>query len=821
MRRLLRPSLVQQFRKSILKIKTIYNRPTNNFFIYDDDGSQRRRNRTGSRKNMNDNTTTTEDTRMTINEDEEKKDTEDNDKTEERYLILVEFVHRHLNFQMAELVSILETHGIRCCSNNDEDDNDDIRSSRERGNFNNTQHKATTSNFNNNCCRFCCTILPLPIPSSSSSKNTTATASTTTTAAAAAAINNKNRSFALLSFPMEEASLWSGFIVSSNDEVVQQRRKENAKFHPRITNSNNNNNNNINSSSLLSSSSTSVPLLSIADILYKCTLVKSVVELWGYSTIDLHDCAERSYRWLTTNNNSHTNNSSSSMSSSSSSLSYQQEYIWPTICNNKDRPWKFTIHTLGTKVSRETQDTMRQSFRQTLDCLMGSVNLSRRSTSTNIDMHTNTKIDTTNTNTITEEFLLIREIRLDSQGSPMLLQRTTTNTNATNGNEDENNKLKDNDSNKTNPTVAVYNTDAIAYYFGRVLGGRDRSKNDGSRGLEQYSLKARPYLGPTSMDAELSFVMTSLGKVTAGTIVYDPFVGTGSILLSCALRGAYCMGSDIDIRVLRGKGGTQTIYNNFEYYQLPRPELIRTDNALYHRHYRHHHHHPKNNENNAKYKCDHHPVLYDAILCDPPYGIRAGARKSGSKHKNPNPIREENRHDHIAQTKPYQVSDVMSDLLDVAARTLKVHGRLVYIIPSYQQCADNDNNNSIGNNNDNDSLPRHECLELKFTCYQPFTNELGRRIVTMEKIGNYDETKREHYMASVWKHGHEAENNKCANIRQKLIDAAKKKPGYEQRNTYRKEKRKANKEAKKMKKRHDKRVKEEEKQEEDQQEQVP
>ena len=131
------------------------------------------------------------------------------------------------------------------------------------------------------------------------------------------------------------------------------------------------------------------------------------------------------------------------------------------------------------------------------------------------------------------------------------------------------------------------------------------------------------------MDAELSFVMTSFGQVQKGSIVFDPFVGTGSILLSCALRGAYCVGADIDIRVLRGKkDGKETIWKNFEQFNLQRPEILRTDNAIYHRHFRSH------------------QPLYDAIVCDPPYGIRAGARKTGSKLDEPRPILDEHRHDH-------------------------------------------------------------------------------------------------------------------------------------------------------------------------------
>jgi tRNA (guanine10-N2)-methyltransferase len=272
------------------------------------------------------------------------------------------------------------------------------------------------------------------------------------------------------------------------------------------------------------------------------------------------------------------------------------------------------------------------------------------------------------------------------------------------------------------------------------------------------------------MDAELSFVMTSYGQVQKGSVVYDPFVGTGSILLSCALRGAYCIGSDIDIRILKGKSDQENIWKNFEQYNLQRPEIVRTDNAIYHRHYR-----------------DHKP-LYDAIICDPPYGIRAGARKTGSRKDHARPVKEEERHDHIPQTKPYPVSDVMSDLLDMASRSLVLGGRLVYVIPSF---ADFDPRTD---------LPQHECLQLVHSCYQPLSLELGRRIVVMKKMKEYDPSRRDHYFETIWVNGSESAE-KCANLRDKIWENAKNKPGYEEKAAIRKRKRKEHLIAKKLAKR--------------------
>lgn len=378
--------------------------------------------------------------------------------------------------------------------------------------------------------------------------------------------------------------------------------------------------------------------------------------------------------------------------------------------------WKLTIHSLGAKYTYEEQGLMRSHFSNLGFC--GPVRMK----------------DPNN------EFVMIREIELNDAGSPLYPRHSPDGT-----------IIPENDARPP-----------IACYFARTLCGNRHNKG---RGQEQYSLKNRKYLGPTSMDAELSFVMTNLGQCKKGSIAFDPFVGTGSILLSCALRGAYCMGTDIDFRVLRGRSEDENIESNFRQFNLPKPELIRSDNSIYHRHFR-----------------TTHP-LYDAIICDPPYGIRAGARQSGSRCTNPKPVPEEQRHDHIAQTRPYAVSDVMADLLDVAARNLVLGGRLVYIIPSYAQF------------DDESDLPRHECLRLVHICYQPLGTELGRRMVTMEKSSEYDESKRPLYLSSTWKNGAESAE-KCANIRDKILENAKLKPGYEERLEIRKQKRKENKEAK-------------------------
>ncbi|KAJ1421539.1 S-adenosyl-L-methionine-dependent methyltransferase, partial [Ochromonadaceae sp. CCMP2298] len=182
---------------------------------------------------------------------------------------------------------------------------------------------------------------------------------------------------------------------------------------------------------------------------------------------------------------------------------------------------------------------------------------------------------------------------------------------------------------------------------------------------------AEGYIGPTSLDHSLALIMANLTHVRRNSLVLDPFVGTASILVALAHFGALCYGTDIDVRVLKGEmhagqppdqitatAARRGIFNNFLAYGLPLPELIRMDNSLFDRH-----------------------GYFDCIVTDPPYGIRAGAKKSGQIMPVTNPVAADRRHDHIPRVQRYEVEEVMLDLLHTAARCLVVGGRLSYLIP--------------------------------------------------------------------------------------------------------------------------------------------
>jgi tRNA (guanine10-N2)-methyltransferase len=686
-----------------------------------------------------------------------------------RYHVLVEFAYKHLGFQMAELQAVLAMHGIHV---DDDDSHDDCHCRLVVTPLYN-QHRfdqvvANDARYNKHINDTTAT---------AADNNTDETNETETDHA-----QKKKKKTSLHSFNSTSSGIVPRrpFCILSlplDSKWIPRRRKNHDDEKDNDESSDDDNDD-------------------IATILLsRCVLVRSVMQLYTMGPT-MESCAATLASWTTPSTTPSTPSTSVLPPRVAHIMQRQQQ----TDDDDASSSWKMTVHTLGATFDRHDHEQFRRLFAPFFQhhpwtCTGHPVVMRNPDT----------------------EFVLIREVELDANGGAMFPRY------------DFEKRL-------------IVETDArppLCCYFGRRLicrssvaganagtsGSRSTGCGSGGRPTnmwEQYSLKKRMYLGPTSMDSELSFIMTNLGHVHAGSMVMDPFVGTGSILLSCALRGAYCMGTDIDLRVLRGTTLDTTapdinhrclpsqqqrpnkqrpkaqqqqddcdVFSNFRQFGLPLPELIRSDNAIYHRHFRQH------------------EPIYDAILCDPPYGIRAGARKSGSRKQDkgataeaaaaasgetsplaamlpagPRPILEEHRSTHIAQTKPYPVQDVMADLLDMAARTLVRRGRLVYIIPSFSDFdAESD-------------LPRHDCLTTVHICYQPLSMELGRHMVAMEKTADYNVDQRDEYLSRVWKNGLESAK-KCANIRQKILEAAKIKPGYDEKLAIRKKKRKETKDAKK------------------------
>lgn len=148
-------------------------------------------------------------------------------------------------------------------------------------------------------------------------------------------------------------------------------------------------------------------------------------------------------------------------------------------------------------------------------------------------------------------------------------------------------------------------------FMGRYLGKSAREA------VHNYDLKKRKYISTTSMEAELSLVTANMALAAPGKLFYDPFVGTGSFMVTAAHFGALTMGSDIDPRSFKGKEeenwGPPAVTHNFKQYGTESKFVEAFTSDLTNS--------PLRNSQ-----------LLDGIVCDPPYGVREGLRVLGSRN---------------------------------------------------------------------------------------------------------------------------------------------------------------------------------------------
>uniref|UniRef100_A0A6I8ND68 tRNA (guanine(10)-N(2))-methyltransferase TRMT11 n=1 Tax=Ornithorhynchus anatinus TaxID=9258 RepID=A0A6I8ND68_ORNAN len=249
-------------------------------------------------------------------------------------------------------------------------------------------------------------------------------------------------------------------------------------------------------------------------------------------------------------------------------------------------------------------------------------------------------------------------------------------------------------------------------YFGRWIA-------DGQRELiESYSVKKRHFIGNTSMDAGLAFIMTNHGRVKENDVVFDPFVGTGGLLVASAHFGAYVCGTDIDYNTVHGlgkatrrnqkwRGPDENIRANLRQYGLEKYYL----DVLV---------------SDASKPSWRKGMFFNTILTDPPYGIRESTRKTGSHKEAPRGM-ERCPESHIPVSSNYHLSDIFFDLLNFAAESLVLGGRLVYWLPVYTP------------EYTEEMIPRHPCLKLISNCEQRLSSHTSRRLITMEKVKEFED----------------------------------------------------------------------------------
>lgn len=119
-----------------------------------------------------------------------------------------------------------------------------------------------------------------------------------------------------------------------------------------------------------------------------------------------------------------------------------------------------------------------------------------------------------------------------------------------------------------------------------------------------YDIKPhkRPFFYPGSMSPKLARGMNNLSRIKEGSIVLDPFCGTGGILIEAGIIGAKVVGIDIDEKMVEGTK------KNLQYCNIKDYEVFQGD------------------ARNIKL-----PYKVDAIVTDPPYGISASTAGVESK----------------------------------------------------------------------------------------------------------------------------------------------------------------------------------------------
>lgn len=212
----------------------------------------------------------------------------------------------------------------------------------------------------------------------------------------------------------------------------------------------------------------------------------------------------------------------------------------------------------------------------------------------------------------------------------------------------------------------------VQIIFGRKIVDSNR------KSVSNLSLKKRKFIANTSMEPMLSLLMANIARIKSSDLVFDPFVGSGSLLVSAAYRGAYVMGADIDYLLIHGltkpsragvkrRDADESILANLRQYGLDNKyiDIVIADSSQ------------------PIWRSTQPVIQFDAIITDPPYGKRESRERIGSEkqYKIPDNLIE----GHIPSKVEYNLSDIFRDLLNFSAYHLRIGGRLVFWLPFDKQ----------------------------------------------------------------------------------------------------------------------------------------
>lgn len=249
--------------------------------------------------------------------------------------------------------------------------------------------------------------------------------------------------------------------------------------------------------------------------------------------------------------------------------------------------------------------------------------------------------------------------------------------------------------------------------------------------ISKMDVKKRKYIGNTTMESQMSLIQAGMALAGPGKVLYDPFAGTCSILLAAAAFGANVVASDIDGRMMRGKakvGQQVAVLNSAKQYGLEHHflDFICADMSQ----------HPWRASG-----------LFDAIVADPPYGVRAGAKQIGRREADKQltepVVMKDGSYSHqqpgyFPPTKPYALHNLLLDLMNFSAKLLVSKGRLVFWMPTMIESEGNhDNNPEIMQELQLESTPDFRLVAHSLQDFGLW----GRRLITLEKVERLDSDK--------------------------------------------------------------------------------
>ncbi|KAH1029021.1 hypothetical protein HUJ05_002327 [Dendroctonus ponderosae] len=231
--------------------------------------------------------------------------------------------------------------------------------------------------------------------------------------------------------------------------------------------------------------------------------------------------------------------------------------------------------------------------------------------------------------------------------------------------------------------------------------------------LKKLSLKTRKFIGNTSMDPQLSLLMANQAQVNSGSIILGPFVGYGSLLVAVAEFGVYVFESDIDYLMLHGK----TKPTRIKQQKRAKDESIKANIKQYN--LSHKYIDVLINDFSLSFWRD--SMEFDAIITDPPYGIREATERVGTEKQN-YIVSDEHLPTHVPAKIEYGIPSIYRDLLIFASKHLRLEGRLVCWFPVFRE------------DYTEKCLPRHPCLTLIANSEQPLSKVTSRRLLTYKKV---------------------------------------------------------------------------------------